>query len=114
MVKDAEANAESDKKQRALIEARNQAEGQLHNLRSDMKEVESQLTEEQKTAANEAFAKVEEAIKGNDTEAITKAVEDLFAAGMPIMQAKNNANSAQGSNQTTVDAEVTEVKEKAA
>jgi molecular chaperone DnaK len=113
MVRDAEANAESDKKQKDLIEARNQAEGQLHNLRSDMKDVESQLTEEEKTAANEAFAKVEEAIKGTDTETITKSVEDLFTAGMPIMKAKSTA-STESPSQTTVDAEVTEVKEKAA
>jgi len=112
MVRDAEANAESDKKQKELIESKNQAEGQLHNLRSDMKEVESQLSEEEKTAANEAFAKVEEAIKGTDTETITKAVEDMFAAGMPIMKAKSTPNT-DSPAQTTVDAEVTEVKEKA-
>ena len=111
MVRDAEANAESDKKQKDLIEARNQAEGQLHNLRSDMKDVESQLTEEEKTAANEAFIKVEEALKGTDTETITKSIEDLFTAGMPIMKAKSTASS-ESPSQTTVDAEVTEVKEK--
>jgi molecular chaperone DnaK len=113
MVRDAEANAESDKQQKDLIEARNQAEGQLHNLRSDMKDVESQLTEEEKTAANEAFAKVEEAIKGTDTETITKSIEDLFTAGMPIMKAKSTAGT-ESPSQTTVDAEVTEVKEKSA
>ncbi len=41
MVKDAEVNAESDKKQRELIEARNMAEGQLHTLKSDYSEVGS-------------------------------------------------------------------------
>jgi molecular chaperone DnaK len=49
MVKDAEANADEDRKQRELIETRNNAEGIIHNIRSDMKEVETLLTEEEQS-----------------------------------------------------------------
>jgi molecular chaperone DnaK len=55
MVQEAEVNAEADKKQRSLIEARNQAEASVHSLRTDMKEVESSLTDEQKTAIEDAI-----------------------------------------------------------
>jgi len=112
MVKDAEANAEADKKQRELIEARNSAEAQVYSLRSDMKEVEDQLSEEEKTSINEALSKVDEAIKGEDKDSIQQSVESLFNAGRPIMEAK--AKKEQSASQTqdgVVDAEFTEVKD---
>jgi len=109
MVNDAEANAEADKQQRELIEARNQAESQLHSLRSDMKEVESSLSEEQKTEANAAFDKVEAAIKGTDREAIQKASEELFAACKPIFEAKFKSEETTPED-VVVDAEVKDAK----
>ena len=58
MIKDAELNAEEDKKQRELIETRNLAESQLHTLRKDLEEVAALITPEQKT-------EIEDAIKSN-------------------------------------------------
>ena len=117
MVQEAEANAEADKKQRSLIEARNQAEASVHSLRTDMKDVESSLTDEQKTAIENAIKAVEDARKGDDAEAIQKATSDLFTAGMPVMEAKAKAEQADSqpkpNDDTVVDAEFTEVKDKA-
>ena len=109
MVNDAEANAEADKQQRELIEARNQAESQLHSLRSDLKEVEGSLTEEQKTEANTAFDQVETAIKGTDRAAIQKTTENLFAACKPIFEAKFKSEEP-SPDSGVVDAEVKSAK----
>ena len=57
MVKDAEENAEADKKQKELIEARNQAESQRHTLQKDFDEVKDQLSDEEKSAFEEAVKK---------------------------------------------------------
>jgi molecular chaperone DnaK len=117
MVQEAEVNAEADKKQRGLIEARNQAEASVHSLRTDMKEVESSLTNEQKTAIEDAIKAVEDAKQGDDAEAIQKATSDLFTAGMPVMEAKAKAEQADSqpkpNDDNIVDAEFTEVKDKA-
>ena len=117
MVQEAEVNAEADKKQRSLIEARNQAEASVHSLRTDMKEVESSLTDEQKTAIENAIKAVEDAKQGDDAEAIQKATSDLFTAGMPVMEAKAKAEQADSqpkpNDDNIVDAEFTEVKDKA-
>jgi len=117
MVQEAAVNADADKKQRALIEARNQAESSVHSLRTDMKEVESSLTDEQKTAIEDAIKAVEDARVGDDAEAIQKATSDLFTAGMPVMEAKTKAEQANSQpkpdDDNIVDAQFTEVKEKA-
>jgi molecular chaperone DnaK len=114
MIKDAEANADADKKQRTLIETRNQAEATMHSLKGDLKEVESSLTEEQKTAVNQAIETVETAIKGDDVEAIQKATEALFTASAPVMEAKSKAEQQPPVNEGDVtDVEFTEVKDKA-
>ena len=114
MIKDAEANADADKKQRTLIETRNQAEATMHSLKGDLKEVEGSLTEEQKTAVNQAIETVETAIKGDDVEAIQKATEALFTASTPVMEAKSKAEQQPPANEGDVtDAEFTEVKDKA-
>ena len=56
MVRDAELNAEADKTQRELIEARNNAESTLYNFKDDIEKYSSQVTEEEK-------ANVEDAVK---------------------------------------------------
>ena len=117
MVQEAEVNAEADKKQRGLIEARNQAEASVHSLRTDMKEVESSLTNEQKTAIEDAIKAVEDAKTGDDAEAIQTATSNLFTAGAPVMEAKAKAEQADSqpkpNDDNIVDAEFTEVKDKA-
>ena len=106
MIQDAEVNAEADKKQRELVEARNSAESQIHAARSDMKEVEDQLSDEEKTKINEAISALEEAAKGDDKEVITQKASDLYTAIIPIAQAKNKPE--QAAEPEIVDAEFKE------
>lgn len=88
MVRDAEINAEADKTARELIEARNFAEGQLHTVRTDIKEHGSALSEDLTSKIETACTAVEDAIKGNNKENITTAVSELLVVYQPLMEAK--------------------------
>jgi molecular chaperone DnaK len=112
MVRDAEENAESDKKAKELIEARNSAEAQTHSVRKDFNEFKEQLTEEEKTAIETAFTGVDDATKGEDPEVIGKSIQTLFESATPLFQKKQAAEQAKSEPQTgeaTVDAEFKEV-----
>jgi molecular chaperone DnaK len=98
MIKDAEANAEEDKKKRELVDAKNSAEGQIHMIRKELSERE--ITEEVKTKVEEAITVAEEAIKSEDKDKITQAMSDLMAASQPVFEAQ-----AKDPNVTTVEAE---------
>jgi molecular chaperone DnaK len=108
MVQDAEANAEADQKARGLIEARNQAEAQIHNVKKDMEEVDAELSQDVKDKVDEAIKSVDAALLTDDKEAITQKLSDLFAAAQPVIEAKNKRDEAK-KNETPVDAEFTEV-----
>jgi molecular chaperone DnaK len=123
MVQDAEANAEVDKKAREVVEAKNAAEAQLHDVRKDLKEYGDKITEEQKSKIEQAINEVEDAIKTEDAEKIRDSVTKLFEPLSPLLQAKQAAetpptvepgaetNSEKPSD--VVDAEFTEVKKDA-
>jgi molecular chaperone DnaK len=108
MVQEAEVNAESDKKTRELIEARNQAEAQVHSIKKDMEEVEADLSQEVKDKVNEAIDAVNTTVLTDDKDAITQKLSDLFTAAQPVMEAKQKKEEAK-KNETAVDAEFTEV-----
>ena len=113
MIKDAEANAEEDKKQRELIEARNQADAQVHTVRSDLAEVRDQLNPEQIEKIESAITAVETAVKETDREAIQARVSDLATASLPIFEAKSKATESATdtkSDDSVVDAEFAEKK----
>ena len=88
MIREAEENAENDKKQRELIEARNGAEGQLNEFRKDFEQYKDAITEEEKTKAEEAFSNLDTALNGEDPEAITNCVSKMFESMGPITQKK--------------------------
>jgi molecular chaperone DnaK len=111
MVREAEENAETDKKQRALVETRNNAEGQIATVKREMAEVS--LTEDQKTAINDAIAKLEETAKGDDKDAIQADLQALMQAVQPMAQAKLAEQQKSSAGSDTVDAEFTEVKDAA-
>lgn len=105
MVKEAAENAESDKKARELIEARNVAEGQLHMLKKDAAEVT--LTDEERSNFDDAVANLEVAIAGDDVTKITEATSKLFEASKPVFEAKQKAaESTESKDDNIVDAEV--------
>jgi molecular chaperone DnaK len=116
MVREAEENAEADKKMVELINARNQAEGASHSINKDFEEYKDQLTEEEKTAFETAKASLDESVKGEDVTAINEAVQKLFESAGPVMTKKQAAESAkqaqEAKGEQTVDAEFKEVDKK--
>jgi molecular chaperone DnaK len=111
MVREAEVNAEEDKKQRELVELRNNAESVLHSTRGDLKEVD--LSEDEKTKVETACVALETVLKDGDKEAINQKLSDLFAASQIIQKAKTESPETK-SDDNVVDAEVSEVNKKAA
>ena len=91
MIKEAEANAEDDKKQVEIIQARNSADAMVHEIRKELEENSSALSGTQIDDINTAIKDVEEAIKGNDKEAIEKKVMALGTAAQAIQEAKAKA-----------------------
>jgi len=86
MVRDAEANAEEDKKFAELVDARNQADQLVHATKKTLTDLGDKATAEEKAAVEAEIVKVEEAIKANDKAQIDAAVEALSNASMPLMQ----------------------------
>lgn len=91
MVADAEANADADKTQRELIDARNQAEATVHSIQRDVDEVQDSLTDEVKTSITEAIEKVNATITSDNRDDIQSAVEQLFNVCQPVYEAKQKA-----------------------
>ena len=117
MVREAEENAESDKKAKELIDARNNAEGATHSVKKDFETYKDQLTDEERTKVEDALKAIDETTKGEDVEAIQKSVTDLFEASNPLFAKKQAAESAKAevdkkaeeAGEQTVDANFTEV-----
>ncbi len=68
MRRDAESHADEDKKKRALVEARNEAESRAYQLEKLIKQQGDKLKDSDKQALEAAIAKVREAAKGDDAE----------------------------------------------
>jgi molecular chaperone DnaK len=113
MVKDAEDNAETDKKARELIEARNGAESTLNGFRNDFDKYKDQVTEEERTKAEEALKAVEYAILGDDATVIQESIPKLYEAIGPITKAKHDAEEAEKKQSQEADVVDAEVKESA-
>jgi len=95
MVKEAEANAEADKKRREAVEARNAAEGLVHQVEKNLKEHGDKLGAQEKGEAEAAIAAAKSALEGTDTEAVKQATERLSQAAMKIGEAMYKAEQAQ-------------------
>ena len=87
MVKEAEANKESDKKKRELVDARNQGETLTHQIDKQLKEHGDKISAEEKKAIEDAKAEVEGALKLDDAEKIKTAVANLTNASMKLGEA---------------------------
>ena len=119
MIKDAELNAEADKKARELIDARNSAEAQVHEVKKDLEEFREELTEIEITEIETVVAAVETAAKGDDAEKIKEELNKVFPAMKSLLdkkQAKEQAAQAAQEQPTqpgpddVVDASFTEKK----
>jgi len=122
MVKDAEAHASEDKKKRALIEARNQADGLVYTTEKSLKEHADKVDEPTKQAIETALAELKTAMEGSDAEEISKKSEALAQASHKLAEAMyakaqaegapaegGDASGAAGGKDDVVDAEFEEV-----
>jgi len=115
MIKDAELNAEADKKARELIDVKNSAEAQIHEVKKDLEEFRSELSDAEITELETVIKEVEETVKGDDKEKITEALNKVFPAMKTLLekrQAKEQAQAqpTQPAQDDVVDATFTEKK----
>jgi len=93
MVKDAEANAETDKKRKAMVEARNHAEGLIHSTERSLSENEGKVPASDKQAAEQAIAALKTAMAGEDTADIESKTQALAQVSMKIGEALYRAQA---------------------
>ena len=118
MVKDAEANAEDDKKFEELVKTKNNADMLVHATRKTIEESGDKLTDEEKSQIEDAVVELEKAISSEDTSAIevaTKGVNDVLTPLTQKLYTQEGEaqpdESSEESSDNTVDAEFEEVKE---
>ena len=120
MVRDAEQNAESDRKFEELVQARNQGDQVVHSTRKQLEEAGDKLSADDKAPIDAALAELETALKGEDKAAIDAKIQALAEVSGKLMEmaqqsAQANAAGADASAQKdddVVDAEFEEVKDK--
>lgn len=119
MVRDAEMNAEADRKFEELVQARNQADHLIHMTRKQLTEAGDKLEEADKKAIEEAVSALETAARGEDKAEIEAKVQALIASSEKLIQeaqqqaqaetqGAGNANANKGDD--IEDAEFEEVK----
>ena len=130
MIKDAEANAEEDRKFEELVKARNEADALVSSSNKAVKDLGDKVTEDEKTAIATAVSELEAATQENDVEDIKAKTEALQNILMPITQRAyeqaqgaggaegfdpnafgGDAGQQQKADDGVVDAEFTEVKD---
>ena len=117
MVKDAEANAESDKAARALVEAKNSAEAMVHQTEKQLEEFGDKVPTADKQAIETALSELKEVKDGTDLEAIQQKTQALVQASMKLGEAIYSAQQAEAgesdgeekADDDVVDAEFSEV-----
>ena len=123
MIKEAESNAEEDKQKREFVEAKNQGEALIHSTEKALKDAEEKLTEEEKTAVEDAIKSLKDVIDGDDLNSIQEKSAGLSQEAMKIgeklyqQEQENNQQNEDGdtsedlSGDDVVDADYEEVKE---
>ena len=87
MVKDAEANKDSDKKKRESVDVRNQADTLIHSTEKNLKEHGSKISDAEKKAIEDGSNALKDSLKGEDIEDIKKKTETLVQASMKLGEA---------------------------
>lgn len=103
MVKDAEQHAEEDKKRREEQELRNSAESTSYQTRKFLEDNEDKVSEDIKTKVTEAADAVDEALKGDDLEAIKSAVEKLSTESQEMGKQIYEAQAAEAAAEGAAD-----------
>ncbi|MCX9458048.1 Hsp70 family protein, partial [Vibrio cholerae] len=124
MVRDAEANADADRKFEELVQTRNQADHLIHGTRKQITELGDKLPADEKTKIEEALTALEKAAKGEDKADIEAKIQALVEASAKLMELGQQEAQAQAQAQSgadtgsakqdddVVDAEFEEVKDK--
>ena len=121
MIKEAEANAEADKKVRELVDAKNQAEAIIHSAEKGIVDAGDKITDEEKDPVEAAIKDLKEILDGEDLATIQEKTATLSQAAMKIgeklyqQEQESSDDENQGDNETEdadiVDADFEEVKE---
>ena len=123
MIKEAESNAEEDKKIRELVDAKNQAEAIIHSAEKGITDAGDKITDDERKPVEEAIKELKEVIDGDDLSVIQEKTATLSQAAMKIGEklyqeeqaASEAANGTEGNKEPEdadiVDADYEEVKE---
>ena len=103
MMKEAEKNKEADAKKKELADAKNEAEQIVFMTEKAIKDLGDKVTDEEKEEANKLIDKVNEALKGEEAEEITKAKDKLLEKANAL--ASRVYEEAAKNNQTTDSSE---------
>jgi molecular chaperone DnaK len=95
MVRDAEANADADRKRREAVEARNSLDALVHSTDKTLKDSGDKVPPGEKAAVEAALAAARSAMEGQDAEAIKAAGETLSQAAMKMGEALYKAQAEQ-------------------
>ncbi|WP_373355422.1 molecular chaperone DnaK [Pseudoroseicyclus sp. CXY001] len=96
MVKDAEDNAESDKKRRGLVDAKNQAESLIHSTEKSIEEHGSKVDPSTVEAIELALAALKDELEGDDPEKIRAGINNVTEASMRLGEAIYKATQEEG------------------
>ncbi|MBO0615073.1 molecular chaperone DnaK [Thiothrix fructosivorans] len=86
MVKDAEAHAEDDRKQRELVDARNQADSMIHGTEKSLKEYGEKVDGASRANLESLISELRDAVKGDNKDVIERKSEALMEASGKLMQ----------------------------
>ncbi|AXF77298.1 molecular chaperone DnaK [Erwinia tracheiphila] len=120
MVRDAEANSESDRKFEELVQTRNQADHLSHSTRKQLDEAGDKLPEENKVPVEAALTELKTALKGEDKAEIEAKMQALIQVSSKLMEfaqqqaasgAADATDAAAKKDDDVVDAEFEEVKD---
>ncbi|MCC8372414.1 MAG: molecular chaperone DnaK [Rickettsia endosymbiont of Pseudomimeciton antennatum] len=99
MVKDAEKNAEDDKKRRELIEAKNNADSLVYSTEKTLKEHDSKISVSDKQEVENAMTELKAALESDNLEEIKAKTDTLMAASMKIGEAMYKSQSGDDSTE---------------
>ncbi|NCO22487.1 MAG: molecular chaperone DnaK [Rhodobacterales bacterium] len=103
MVRDAEENAEGDKKRRELVEAKNQAESLIHSTEKAMEEHKDKVDPTTIEAIELAIANLNEQLESEDAGKIKGGIQNVTEAAMKLGEAIYKAEQAKAGNETDDD-----------
>ena len=101
MVKEAELNADADKRKREAVEAKNQGESLIHSTEKSLAEYADKVSEDDKTAIETAISELKAIIEGDDAELIKQKTEALSQASMKLGEAMYKASQAEAEAQAS-------------